>query len=153
MQRMIALTLAAAAGALLVWALIGIIQRRWKRVGVSSLLALGLCVRLFVFPQPWDVLDASQLKLLKRGMTQAEVEALLGGPPGCYGNPLMNSELMHCEGFVVNTPSTEVLWFDDLKQFELWFDNQQRLVAWHRRSGFGRSYLGPRRFFRDLTGY
>lgn len=72
--------------------------------------------------------------LIQLGMTQAEVELLLGGPPGNYG--------VYANGFKsreeVAPPSGSVLRVgnDDRNMFELYFDFSDRLVLNHKRGRY-----------------
>jgi hypothetical protein len=62
-------------------------MRRSILVGVSSLLAVGLCGLVLTFhlwQEPPGITRANYDKI-EAGMTKAEVEAILGCPPGNFG--------------------------------------------------------------------
>jgi hypothetical protein len=73
---------------------------------------------------------------IKNGMTQAEVERLVGGPPGNYGmwkNGFTTADAVIPPG---GPGSIEERWYDDSHCFVVWFDSNSRVVAvgqrvWH----------------------
>jgi hypothetical protein len=69
---------------------------------------------------------------IKNGMTQAEVEALVGGPPGNYG--FCTNGMSSLEGVLVPGGCIEKCWWDDSHQFEVWFDSNNRVVGVHQRA-------------------
>src|ERR1051325_8760768 len=76
---------------------------------------------------------------IRPGMTLQQVEALLGGPPGDYGFAFgPTTTTMTVEGVVVPPGSTALLWFNDNHRVEVYFDNQVRVVAVHKRAGWKR---------------
>jgi hypothetical protein len=58
------------------------------------------------------------------GMTQAEVEELLGGPPGNYSPPYPLSEPIFTTLGLTLVPETwrKEVWFDDKAYYEVYFD-------------------------------
>src|SRR6516164_9857766 len=59
-------------------------QRRWKWLGVVAILALlavPTASRLLQYPRVTD----SRYQRIHVGQSLAEVEAIIGGPPGSYG--------------------------------------------------------------------
>jgi hypothetical protein len=91
-------------------------------------------------------------------MTQAEVEQLLGGPPGYYGNVTGGTiaESMKKELYTSPPGSVEKIWYDDHNRFEIWFDHEGRVSFAHRRLGFERRHAPEygggafQRFLRSL---
>lgn len=74
---------------------------------------------------------------IEMGMTQLEVESLLGGPPGIYYPSYCGAgATMTAEGYLGPGGAREALWYDDSKRFEILFDNKGRVVGKHRRSGW-----------------
>jgi hypothetical protein len=69
-------------------------------------------------------------------MSQAEVEALLGGPPGNYGRYLRGKASMTTEGVIAPPGSVERVWCDDSNRLEVYFDGQGRMVGYHKRASY-----------------
>jgi hypothetical protein len=89
----------------------------------------------FYFPRQLPRPDA--FYLITKAMTQAEVEALVGGPPGDYGNYGVgwhNNGFMTAEAFLAPEGSIEKCWWDDTQRFEVWFDSNNRVVGVHKRA-------------------
>ena len=71
------------------------------------------------------------------GLSQAEVEELLGGPPGNYGRyARVGESMVTCEGYLVPPSSVEQIWCDDSTRFEIYFDERGRVVGHHKRAGY-----------------
>jgi hypothetical protein len=111
--------------------------------GVVLILAVvGVSGYLILF-QPWrdltswNRLDPADLAKLRKGMSQADVEIVLGGPPGDYGNPELKGYpgTSTMEGYTRPKDFVLHVWFDDRNRFELCFDATGRLVLWHKRAG------------------
>jgi hypothetical protein len=119
--------------------------------------AVGLPVlyQPWIDRKPWSRLDPTKLAKLTKGMPQTDVELLLGGPPGDYGNPELRSSpgLQTLEGLLPPKGSVLKQWIDDRNRFELYFDTSGHLVAWHERARFSRDYEPPkwRRKVREWT--
>jgi hypothetical protein len=75
------------------------------------------------------------------GMTQREVEALLGGPPGDYGSPYPQEALMTLEGIIAPPGSIERDWRDDENLFEIYFDGNGRVIFKHKRARYSQKGL------------
>jgi hypothetical protein len=73
---------------------------------------------------------------IELGMTQQEVEQLLGGPPGIYypAHP-GGGGTMTMEGYDV-PDAAEFVWCDDKKRYEVWFNDQGIVVGKHQRAGW-----------------
>ena len=84
-------------------------------------------------------LNAEKFVLVKVGMTQGQVEELLGGPPGDYGRNRGGQCLSTLEGAFGRDGSVEKVWFDDNRRFEVWFDDADKVVYFHKRAHFHRS--------------
>jgi hypothetical protein len=81
-------------------------------------------------------LNHAGFQSIENGMTQAEVEQLLGGPPGVYYPTYLGAgQTMSDEGYDV-PDATEMLWYDDKARYEVWFDDQWRVVGKHQRSSW-----------------
>ena len=73
---------------------------------------------------------------VQNGMTRAEVERLMGGPPGIYYPTHLGAGAgMTCEGYDI-PDAAEALWYDDKQRYEIWFDDSGRVVGKHRRAGW-----------------
>ena len=107
-------------------------------LGVAAGYVAGLGVVEVARPR----LRAEHFHLVRPGMPRAEVEALLGGPPGDYGRRPERSAWMSCEGFARPggwpAGSREEKWSDDDCQLEVVFDAGGRVVATHRRVHYHR---------------
>jgi len=77
-------------------------------------------------------------------MTIDEVERLMGGPPGDYGDFPADTGAQTLEGFSCPPGSGSVrppdglTWFDDDEKYEFCFDSTGRLLAKHERAAYGR---------------
>jgi hypothetical protein len=81
-------------------------------------------------------LNVEGFKHIRNGLTWAEVEELLGGPPGNYGRYAGGMSKMTMEGYLAPPGSIEQIWCDDTNRFEIYFDANDRVVGFHRRAGF-----------------
>jgi hypothetical protein len=154
--------IAATFAAFCIWLIVRIVNRRkrWERweilsaLALSGILLLGFTVNLLYIPQPWVKLDPARLSELAKGMRQADVEKLLGGPPGFYGNPKLSGSPSSLEPYFCPPGTTEKEWFDDRNCFQLCFDPTDHLVEWHKRALYRRDYRLPwwRQKIRELTG-
>jgi hypothetical protein len=114
-------------------------QRR-KVVWIVSLLALAGTVLLFAWIVSRDAgrrLNRAGLSQLRLGMTQAQVESLLGGPPGNYGRYARG--MMTLEGYSAPPGAVERIWCDDSNRLEIYFDAEGRVVGHHRRARYSQS--------------
>jgi hypothetical protein len=85
------------------------------------------------------LLATENFQLIRMGMSQAEVEKLLGGPPGDYGHNVGGWTVMTLEGVGGPPGSVERRWNDDSNFFEVFFDADGRVILFHKRAGFTRS--------------
>jgi hypothetical protein len=81
-------------------------------------------------------LNVEGFSQIRPGMTQAEVERLLGGPPGNYGRYSASRSIMTLEGYTGPPGSVEKVWCNDAHRFEIYFDQQDRVVGLHKRAGY-----------------
>jgi hypothetical protein len=72
-------------------------------------------------------------------MTQAEMEQLLGGPPGNYSRYSNGRSLMTFEDYIDPPGSIEKIWCDDSHRFEIRFDINGRVVSFHQRASYSQS--------------
>jgi hypothetical protein len=84
-------------------------------------------------------LAAENYSLIRLGMSQAEVEGLLGGPPGNYGRYAGGDGLMTAEGYMAPPGSVERIWCDDGNRLEIYFEAGGRVVGHHRRAGYSQT--------------
>jgi hypothetical protein len=107
-------------------------RRLWTVVLVALLGVAGLAWLTRTRPAP-RTLNVEGFHQLQRGMTQDEVEALLGGPPGDYGQYPSGGFDMTAEGFVCPSGSVEKLWYDDDHRFEIFFGDEGKLAGVFQR--------------------
>jgi hypothetical protein len=126
-------------------------MNRGRVVGSLGLLAVAGAILLWQFLAPAAPdrgLAHCNYTLVRVGMSQAEVEALLGGPPGNYGRYADGETGMTMEGYAGRPPgAAERIWCDDAHRFEVYFDAKGRVVGHHRRSSYWQS---PREGFFDM---
>src|SRR5262249_20566464 len=108
-------------------------------LGLSAL-ATALLLRHLGGPTLGRRLAVENYPRVRVGMPQAEVEALLGGPPGNYSRPAGGEAARTGEGFTGPPESAERVWRDDANRFEIYFDAEGRVVAHHRRAGISSSH-------------
>lgn len=97
----------------------------------------------FVGPPAPPRLHVENYSRIRVGLTRSEVEELLGGPAGNYGQYANGWNEMTCEGYHVPSGSVGEVWCDDANRFEIYF-NPHGLVAFHhKRYGYsqGPSFL------------
>jgi hypothetical protein len=102
------------------------------------LLAMVIAVVLWQFSgmAPRRRLAVENFAHVRMGMTLAEVEALLGGPPGNYGRFTDGMGFMTLEGYISPPGAVEQIWCDDANRYEIYFDADGRVVGHHRRAGY-----------------
>lgn len=89
-------------------------------------------------------LNSEGFEEIEPGMSKSEVEALMGGPPGDYGDYRADTGSQTLEGFFCPPESrsfklpTGLTWLDDDEKFEVCFDTAGYVVAKHERSEYGR---------------
>jgi len=108
-------------------------------VWIVRLLALAGTVLLLAWIVSRDAgrrLNREGFSQLRLGMTQAEVESLLGGPPGNYGRYDDRFAEMTMEGYERPPGSVERVWCDDAHRFEIYFDQEDQVVGLHRRARY-----------------
>lgn len=94
------------------------------------------------------------------GMTQSEVETLLGGRAGNYGRYPDGVFATSDEAFVSTAGPIRKDWCDDSHWFQIYFDTQGRVVAKYQQSSY-QQLPGPpvshwqrlRRWIRQETGW
>ncbi len=96
----------------------------------------------------WPVCPGNRIRV---GMTQAEVEELLGGPPGNYGGfvwyVLQLGGWMSMEGYMRPPDSVERIWNDDDSRLEIYFNAEGRVTGHHERAKYQQA---PDGFLKDL---
>jgi hypothetical protein len=130
-------------------------RRRMKIVGLVVALTIVAYILLPITSKPPARLHVENFSRIANGMSQTEVEELLGGPPGNYGRHARGGYMMTMEGYIAPTNAVERVWCDDAHRFEIYFDNQNRVAGRHQRAGYeqfaGESLLeGIWREARDL---
>lgn len=83
-------------------------------------------------------LNAENFDAIKTGMTQKQVERLLGGSPGHYGR-YWGPSMMTLEGVLIE--GRKEVWTDDDTMLEVFFDEDSKAVGKHKRSRFHRYSL------------
>ena len=82
-------------------------------------------------------LKVHNFPLIKKGMTQPEVESLLGGPAGRYGNST-GKGFMSKEGRPIQPNNYTIIrtWNDKMHWFEVYFDANDQVVAAYPNSSY-----------------
>jgi hypothetical protein len=110
--------------------------RRWLIAVAVVALVLFASV-----PPPAGRLHVENFSRVRNGMSQGEVEALLGGSPGNYGTPLAVAGWMTLEGYSGPPGSIVNVWRDDRNRLEIAFDDSGCVAGFHRRAAY--SQVGP----------
>jgi hypothetical protein len=71
-------------------------------------------------------LQVENYPLIRVGMTRSEVKQLLGGPPGNYGRG--HEGWPSLQNPVLPPGSVREVWCDDANEFEIYFDDRDRVV-------------------------
>ena len=123
-------------------------RTRVKRlVFLTALLIVAVLVLPYLLWSPRQLNHAGYARI-EVGMSRAQVELLLGGPPGVYYPSYPGAgQIMTEEGYGV-PGATETLWYDDRARYEIWFDPEGRVAGKHQRSGWTASDYSTR-----LTGF
>ncbi|MFN7765696.1 MAG: hypothetical protein ACK5UC_00675 [Planctomycetaceae bacterium] len=134
-----------------------VINRDWKSVRRTLLVALLLAIPLWVLSRPvnppesrfhpsalaeWNTTLPPGTPVLRTGQSIDEAERVLGCPPGKYGNPeyvtFAQNRLPHpmdhrpLEQDLVGT--THRVWEDDTVIIDCTFDEEERLLRWDSTS-------------------
>jgi hypothetical protein len=121
----------------------------WRRIRRTviwlplPLLILGYFSVFPINPYPFCRFDEGMLTSLRRGMTLAEVEAILGVPAGHYGNPEFHAASSTMEGRLWPPGCRILSWSDDQFLLEVGFDANGHVLMWHRRAGHSRQFESP----------
>ena len=120
-----------------------------KRACISVIVPLLMCCCSIEYMFPIIVKKCSPVSLsdetvsrLKHGMSLAEVEALLGGPPGDYTFVYTNGTGFYSRGAPGVTANQPVVWISkewrkDDRMMIIWFDSAGRVKKiedWHGRN-------------------
>lgn len=107
-------------------------RRRTVLIGLAGVALLALALPYIVWhPRR---LNHDGFAKIENGMTQQEVEHLLGGPPGIYYPSYPGAGWgMTGEGYQVRD-AAEFLWWDDKKRYEVWFNDRGKVVGKHQRA-------------------
>lgn len=111
-------------------------RRRRNALLVAGGIVLLLGVAPYVFFHPRRLSHAG-FEAVQNGMTQQEVEQLLGGPPGIYYPAYLGAGAgWSKEAVIISGRAAETLWYDDKARYEIWFNNAGRVVAKHKRASW-----------------
>ena len=111
-------------------------MRARRKIGLAL---FGLAIILLLLPYlAWHPrrLNHKGFEQIQNGMTQQEVESLLGGPPGIYYPSYCGAGWIMTAEKMVWPNATEVAWYDDRNRYEVWFDAEGLVAGKHRRSGW-----------------
>ena len=111
-------------------------MRRRTIAWIAGSLLLAGVILSFVWLRASQRLNVENFSQIQQGMTQAEVEKLLGGPPGNYGRYSEKSGFMTLEGYFAPAGSVEKVWCNDKHRFEVYFDQDGQVVGQHKRAGY-----------------
>ena len=98
---------------------------------------------------PRRVLNVAGFSQIKNGMTTAEVEALLGGPPGDYRHRWCKMWMTR-EELVTAIYAQGQVWFDDDNMFVIYFDASGKVAASFEPKGFQREQMTWDKFIRRM---
>jgi hypothetical protein len=112
---------------------------RRRLLAFFGLLVIAFAVFASSLVEPPARLNVDHFISIKNGMTLADVETLLGGPPGDYGQNRGGFQCATAEGILWPPNSVEQIWYDDTHHFEIAFDQEGRVVGFHQRVGYNRS--------------
>jgi len=114
----------------------------FRIIALISLGALFAFLIDYAFRPSWTPNGFRKVEL---GMTLQEVETILGGPPGDYCS--REYEIV-CVGTYPRGSgppnSRKEIWFDDCHRFEIYFDDQNRVVGLNERFQFIRELPSTR---------
>jgi hypothetical protein len=115
-------------------------MRRHKRALVLGLAAsLGVSVLLVSHWLRWRWIPRPEaFAQIKVGMTQAEVEALVGCAPGFYTRYPLAISRIGCVYIPDRPSSIRQTWMDDQHLFYVWFDSNNRAVGVAQWPGYER---------------
>lgn len=116
-------------------------MRRRTVAWIAGLLILIGVVLSFAWPRAGKRLNVESFSRIQPGMTLADVERLFGGPPGNYGRYSEKSGVMTAEGYNWPPGSAEKVWYDDSHRFEIYFDQEGRVVGLHKRAHYQQTNL------------
>jgi hypothetical protein len=102
-------------------------------------IVIGFLLWQFSDSTPGRRLAHENYPLVRLGMSQAEVEGLLGGPPGNFGRYGGGATGMTLEGYLAPPGAVERVWCDDSNRLEIYFDAEERVVGLHRRAAYWQS--------------
>lgn len=92
----------------------------------------------FIPPRRLHIENFSQVRI---GMTQSEVETLLGGPPGNYGKIIHDMTVKSAEEYLHPPDSVKTEWCDDSNMIEIYFSPQLQVVGIHKRFTYCQSQV------------
>jgi len=107
-------------------------------LGALSLILAGLLAGTFLANSsllPRRSWNPDAFGKIQNGMTLRQVETLFGGPAGNYGRHSGGGS-MTLEGYLAPPNSREVIWCDDSRRFEIYFDSQDLVVGFHKRAHY-----------------
>jgi hypothetical protein len=123
------------------------VTRRRILACIAVLTCLGLAVLTFLFMgegRPWidqgERIDEATFDRIEDGITQKEVEALLGQPPGDYKTQRIVEDFEYDLGW----PRSHLEWRGNYGTIRVWFDKRERVC---RKEFVGTHPLQPS--FRD----
>jgi outer membrane protein assembly factor BamE (lipoprotein component of BamABCDE complex) len=105
-------------------------RARWLTVVVAGIALASLSVAVWNVIGHYSTVRRHHLERVEIGMTRAEVEALLGGPPGDYRtNPERFSISHHSLAqFRLEEAYAKDDWIVDEAMIQVWFDANDRVV-------------------------
>jgi hypothetical protein len=114
-------------------------HRLWFIVATALLLVtLAASIGGYWLRTPAKRLRGENFGSIQPGMTQKQVEDLLGGPPGNYGHA-SGRAVMSAEGALLASACREEDWYDDDQRFEVFFNGAGKVRGTHKRAGYHQS--------------
>ena len=108
-----------------------------KRAIIVTIVCIAIClvgiaILAFVDFKSGPRLATENFEKIEKGMTLAEVEALLGGPPGNFGRNDGGSRGPTGDGFKRPRDARQLRWHDDDNCFDIYFDARDRVIVARR---------------------
>jgi hypothetical protein len=106
-------------------------SRRRILLGVGALMALvavGLVVFVLIRPRP--TIDEATKNRIQPGMTEAEVDAIIGAPEGVYtpGNFITGQKAFEI-GIAMQGAAKRKKWVGEHGMIQVFFDNQGKVIT------------------------
>ena len=103
-----------------------------KMAAAVALVAFAVVVISLTTRSQPRMLNAGGFSQIRGGMTQEQVESILGGPPGDYRANPGGEQWVAAHGYVPQPGSIQQVWVDENDRIEIYFNRQNRVVSTYR---------------------